>query len=267
MKQRTRFTRQVLFPRRRASQREASQGGDLQHRGSQSVDSPALQCRSWQLLLLLLCGMLLTACAPGTLTQSEALPSAYVGRPASGTVEPAAVILGEASGRNLRISQDLADAIYSEALVTLRRHPYFRNRYDFVERNRLQRVLEEQGLAASGLIDPASAPSIGNIIGVRKLFVIELTQATAEQQAVGIAGIGGSGYDVNLAMSISIIDSETGRIQAIGRSRDNAFVGSSVVISGFAGAGRNVSESALISRVPDALFRAVNDLAIDDDMN
>ena len=52
---------------------------------------------------------------------------------------------------------------------------------DVVERRRLEAVLAEQRLSASGLLDPATAKRVGGILGVDALFVGTVVQSLPEQ--------------------------------------------------------------------------------------
>ncbi len=72
---------------------------------------------------------------------------------------------------------------------------------ELVERERLAKVLTEQSLGASGLIDPDSAARIGALVGAR-LLVLPRTYVVGDQ----------------LFLSAKVVNAETGRVHTVSKS-------------------------------------------------
>lgn len=78
------------------------------------------------------------------------------------------------------------------------------NKFDIIERQRLNDILREQGLGASGIVDGSGA--IGGIGGVDYLIYGTVTRLDSEN-------IGESGYKkVRGTLSIKVVDVDTGKI-------------------------------------------------------
>ena len=208
-------------------------------------------------------GCCLSACAP-TATSSPR-PEPYLGGELEGPVESIAVLLGEDLLTNYSV--DFDNQLYSRTLLELQRHPYYRSRFDLLERRQLEEILAEQDLGGTVYADSVTAPRLGELLGVRYLAIVELLQATAERVSAGNSGllpiglVSASGYDVQLALTVRLVDVETGRIVGTGLGEERSFVGSKLVVRGQSFV-QDARESALLDRVPDAIFRAANDLAV-----
>lgn len=225
-------------------------------------------------LLILLTLLLLAACAPRTQSASDAssattLPSSYVGSTFDGSTQTVAIVVE--GTRTSGLSDDLRDALYNETLSELRTHPFYRPRFVVVERNRLQSALDELALGASGVVDVATAPQLGNLLGASYILYVELLQASAEPVGVSglrLPGIGNrtsvSGYDVTLAVGFNLVEVETGAVIGVGRGTEAGFVGSGVAVGSQRISG-DARTSALLERVSPAVFRAADALARDAD--
>ena len=86
-----------------------------------------------------------------------------------------------------------------------------------VERSALDKVLQEQGLGRSGVVDPNTAAQIGQVLGAQVLITGAVTQL-GQSQAGGGAGapvIGGFGFEkttFDAAVDIRAIDTSTSQI-------------------------------------------------------
>lgn len=214
-------------------------------------------------VLLISLGCCLSACAPTATSASR--PEPYLGSERSGPIESIAVLLGE--DLLTSYSVDFDNQLYGRTLLELQRHPYYRSRFDLLERRQLEDLLAEQDLADSIYADSVTAPRLGELLGVGYIAIVELLQATAEKVSVGSSGIphvgsiSASGYDVQLDLTLRLVDVETGRIVGTGLGEERSFVGSRLIVQGQS-FGQDPRESALLDRVPDAIYRAANDLAI-----
>ncbi len=224
-------------------------------------------------LALLLSTLLLAACAPRTqnsgANSSTTLPSPYVGSDFDGSTQGLAIVIE--STRNTSLTEDLRDALYNETLSELRTHPFYVPRFNVVERDRLQDALDELALGASGVVDTATAPQLGNLVGASYILYVELLQATAEPVGVSglrLPGLGNrtsvSGYDVTLSVGMDLVEVETGTVIGVGRGTEAGFVGSGFSV-GRQGVSSDARASALVDRISPAVFRAANALARDAD--
>jgi curli biogenesis system outer membrane secretion channel CsgG len=87
-----------------------------------------------------------------------------------------------------------------------------------VERQKMQNVLEEQNLAASGRVAPHSGPRIGKLTGAQYLITGAVTayQENTSSTGGGLSfhgiGIGGKHSEAYLAVDLRVINTETGDI-------------------------------------------------------
>jgi curli biogenesis system outer membrane secretion channel CsgG len=88
--------------------------------------------------------------------------------------------------------------------------------FTIVERDKLNLIMKEQGLAASGALDPQTAAKIGKILGVRYILVGGIDKFNIQTTRGGIAGIGGSMTQAQATINIRLIDTTTAeRILAV----------------------------------------------------
>lgn len=119
------------------------------------------------------------------------------------------------------------------------------NAFRIVERSKLEAVLSEQNLAASGRVNPATGAKMGKLTGADYLVAGTVTAYEEGTKSTGgglsIKGIslGGNSSEAYLAVDIRVINSTTGEVDFVrtieGRSKSG---GMSVGISrnGFGGA-------------------------------
>lgn len=89
-------------------------------------------------------------------------------------------------------------------------------RFNVIERERLDAVLAEQGLAGKGIVDSATAAQVGKVLGVELIFTGAVTnwEVKESKSATFILVGGGSerAIDIDLAIDGRIIDTTTGQI-------------------------------------------------------
>lgn len=109
------------------------------------------------------------------------------------------------------VENDLADMLASELAST--------GEFKVVERKKLDAVLDEQDLAASGRIKPGTGAKIGKLTGAQYLIVSTVTAYEEKTQGTGggIAyrgiSLGGKKDDAYIAIDLRVIDTETGEIE------------------------------------------------------
>ena len=78
-------------------------------------------------------------------------------------------------------------------------------KFRVIEREQIQRVLEEQEFGASGLVDAGSAAHIGKILGVQFLLMGKVTEFS-NKTAGGSLSLGGKGLGLQTTTSRVVID-------------------------------------------------------------
>jgi curli biogenesis system outer membrane secretion channel CsgG len=93
------------------------------------------------------------------------------------------------------------------------------NKFSVVERDKLNLVLKEQGLAQTGAVDPATAAKVGKILGVKYIILggIDKFDVNKNSGAIGRFGVGGSLTQANATITLRVVDSTTAeRVISIG---------------------------------------------------
>ncbi|MDH3402987.1 MAG: CsgG/HfaB family protein [Acidobacteriota bacterium] len=105
------------------------------------------------------------------------------------------------------VGRDLAGMLTNELAAT--------GAFQMVERARLDAILDEQDLGASGRVDPATAAKIGQMVGAQYLVTGTVTafeESGREGGGIGFRGIrvGGKKKETYLAVDIRVVDATTG---------------------------------------------------------
>jgi len=109
-----------------------------------------------------------------------------------------------------------------------------------VERNKLQNVLEEQNLAASGRIAPGTGAKIGKVTGAQYLVMGTVTayEENTSDTGGGLSfrgiGLGGKSSEAYLAVDIRVVDTTTGDI-AYSRTVEGRSKGGGISVGVFRG--------------------------------
>ncbi len=105
-------------------------------------------------------------------------------------------------------------------------------KFSVIERDKLNLVLKEQGLAAAGAVDPASAAKVGKILGVKYIIMggIDKFNIDKTQGGIGKFGVGGHMVQSNATINLRFVDTTTAEriisISADGNSKKGGgFVG------------------------------------------
>jgi curli biogenesis system outer membrane secretion channel CsgG len=91
-------------------------------------------------------------------------------------------------------------------------------KFDVVERNKLEHVLREQDLGASGRVARGTAAQIGKLTGAQYLIMGTVTayeesvKGTGGGFRIGSVSIGGKKQDAYLSLDLRVVDTTTGKI-------------------------------------------------------
>jgi curli biogenesis system outer membrane secretion channel CsgG len=104
-------------------------------------------------------------------------------------------------------------------------------RFTVIERERLDMVMQEQGLATAGALDPQTAARVGQILGVRYIVTGGIDKFAINTTSGGFRSIGGSRTTADATITMRFIDATTAEriisVSAEGSvSKGGGFVGS-----------------------------------------
>jgi curli biogenesis system outer membrane secretion channel CsgG len=90
------------------------------------------------------------------------------------------------------------------------------DRFNVIDRERLDAILEEQGLAGKGIVDETTAAKIHKVLGADLIFTGAVTNWEVKESKSGtfvlIGGGSNRSIDIDLAVDGRIIDSTTSQI-------------------------------------------------------
>lgn len=140
-------------------------------------------------------------------------------------------------------------------------------RFDLIERERLQEIVDEHSLNLTGLVDPSKAVELGKLFGAEYLAFGSVTSLTAKESG-GAAGVGyGPGvvggmqkHKVSATVMLRVVDVNTGRIVLFGRGKGKsestgtvAATSGVMVMVGSASVSEEQCENAIEKAVKDAV--------------
>jgi curli biogenesis system outer membrane secretion channel CsgG len=99
------------------------------------------------------------------------------------------------------------------------------NEFSVIERQKLQAILQEQGLGASGAVTASSAPKIGKLLGVQLIFTGSITAFSIKTTGGGFGGIGASFTKAESKLDVRMIDTTTGEILLVATGAGNKKMG------------------------------------------
>ncbi len=100
--------------------------------------------------------------------------------------------------------------------------------YIVVERSKIEQILKEQNLGASGRVDASTAAQIGKILGADAVIIGTITQFNVEQSSsggsIGFLGIGGSTEKNKAIVQVNsrLVSTTTGEILAVAEGEGKA---------------------------------------------
>jgi len=82
--------------------------------------------------------------------------------------------------------------------------------YSIIEREKLDLVMKEQGLAGTGALDQQSAARVGQLLGIRYILTGAVDKFSIEETKGGLGGFGGKFTKAEAAINVRMIDTTTG---------------------------------------------------------
>src|SRR5947208_3515763 len=106
---------------------------------------------------------------------------------------------------------DLGPAARNQIDTEFSENALLASKFSVIERDKLNLVMKEQGLAASGAVDPASAAKVGKLLGVKYIILggIDKFNIDNTRGAVGKFGVGGNMVSSNVTINMRVIDTTT----------------------------------------------------------
>jgi len=107
--------------------------------------------------------------------------------------------------------KDMGPAARNQIDTEFSENSLLNNKFSVVERDKLNLVLKEQGLATSGAVDPASAAKVGKILGVKYIILggVDKFAINDTGGAIGGLGVGGALKQASATINLRFIDSTT----------------------------------------------------------
>jgi curli biogenesis system outer membrane secretion channel CsgG len=142
--------------------------------------------------------------------------------------------------------------------------------YKVIERSKLDAVLKEQDLGASGRVDASTAAQIGRILGVDAVIVGSITQFDLQQRQSGGGGLFGIAVgastkdtDAYVKLNVRMVNTTTAEIMAVAEGNGNASQSDTQVsVLGFGGGSSTSNEGKLLTlateKAIDEVITAIN---------
>jgi curli biogenesis system outer membrane secretion channel CsgG len=107
--------------------------------------------------------------------------------------------------------KDIGPAARNRIDTEFSENPLLASKFSVVERDKLNLVLKEQGLAASGAVDPATAAKVGKILGIKYIVMggIDKFSIDNTKGAIGRFGVGGNMVQSSVTISLRFVDATT----------------------------------------------------------
>jgi curli biogenesis system outer membrane secretion channel CsgG len=85
------------------------------------------------------------------------------------------------------------------------------SKFTVLERDKLALILKEQGLAATGAVDPQTAAKVGRLLGVKYILTggIDKFAINTTRGGIGAIGVGGAMTTADATINIRVIDTTT----------------------------------------------------------
>jgi curli biogenesis system outer membrane secretion channel CsgG len=106
-------------------------------------------------------------------------------------------------------SNDLGKAARNQIDTAMSEDPTLSAKFSVVEREKLDMVMKEQGLGASGALDPQSAAKVGRILGVKYILTGALDKFAINRTGGGFRGVGGNVTTAEASINMRFIDTTT----------------------------------------------------------
>lgn len=106
---------------------------------------------------------------------------------------------------------DMGPAVRNHIDTAFSEDPKLSQKFSVIEREKLELVLKEQGLATSGALDPQTAAKVGKILGIKYILTggIDRFSINRTGGAIGRLGVGGSVVQAEALINMRLIDTTT----------------------------------------------------------
>lgn len=139
--------------------------------------------------------------------------------------------------------------------------------FTVIERSKLEAILREQNLGASGRVDSSTAAEIGRLLGVDFMVIGSVTGFNIEQDAGGVripgfGRVGGGKTNANVKLSVRLVNTSTGEILMSAEGNGSSGRGDgSINIRGYGVDTRSRKEAKLLTNATvDAINQVVEKL-------
>lgn len=125
------------------------------------------------------------------------------------------------SERSWWFSDQLGPAARNHIDTAFSEDPKCSARFSVIEREKLDLVLQEQGLSTSGALDQQTAAKVGKLLGIKYILTGAIDSFAINTTKGGFGGIGGSYTKAEAKINMRFIDTTTGeRIVALSAEGD-----------------------------------------------
>lgn len=121
------------------------------------------------------------------------------------------------------------------------------NKFDLMERSRMDDILGEQALSAGGLTQGSG--EIGGLSGVDYLVYGSITKLGTKSDAFAIGGIAAGGDKAEMSVDIRVVDAITGAIRISKTVQKEAKSGQAFAMEGFAAGGKEADPLGEVQRL------------------
>src|SRR5438128_6704236 len=106
---------------------------------------------------------------------------------------------------------DLGPAARNQIDTEFSENNMLSSKFSVIERDKLNLVLKEQGLAVAGAVDPTTAAKVGKILGVKYIILGGIDKFNIDNTKGGIGkfGVGSHMVQSNATINLRFIDSTT----------------------------------------------------------
>lgn len=106
-------------------------------------------------------------------------------------------------------TNDLGPAARNNIDTAFAENPTLSSKFSVIEREKLDMVLKEQGLATSGALDQQTAAQVGKVLGIKYIITGGIDKFAINTTKGGFGGIGGSYTKAEATINLRLIDTTT----------------------------------------------------------
>lgn len=118
-------------------------------------------------------------------------------------------------------SGDLGPAARNQIDTAFAENAALSSKFSVIEREKLDMVLKEQGLATSGALDQQTAAKVGKVLGIKYIITGGIDKFAINTTKGGFGGIGGSYTKAEATINMRLIDTTTAeRVVAVSADGD-----------------------------------------------